>query len=518
MHTLITDKYIGTLSVTGDWDWSLTFRSPMERYPEHLWIGGENVGTISYNPEIKAEGMVRISAFIIGCSEHQDPNVEYEIHHAGMIDKVYVDTRKYKTGESDWNVLGTFFFSGEGEEYVQLNRVNHDGVTRASTICFEILNSALEGSVWQYLYVGPDREVMESLGYEEKHTFDDLSDSEYRVAIEYLASLGLVDTKENVFHPDKSVTIGEFVKWLSHIQKVESQMDFKQVLTMKQAEEILFHAAMQSNRNMEWLDTVALETADLFLTKSGIVPLNWTPKGSSLSRAEAAFLIKQFYHVMVASGVDKTKWKLTFSDDFDGDCLNTELWECENAISAHILSSRWEQNVKVSDGKLYLITKKEKHPKSPELDWTTASISVKPEKFNQCYGYWEASMKINAAQGLNNAFWMAVPGFEIDIVEAHYKNIANTNLHAQGMQHSERYRSVYDLSEDFHTYALEWNEEELIYYLDSVEISRKKNIDAHKPVFPFFSTAVLNWAGKIKDEADGKAMEVEWIRIYERRM
>ena len=206
-----------------------------------------------------------------------------------------------------------------------------------------------------------------------------------------------------------------------------------------------------------------------------------------------------------------------FVDDFDGDALDENMWECENRAPAHILSSRWAKNVSVKNSVMSLTTKKEKLESVPDKDWTTASVWVKPNYFKQYGGYWQASIKINAAKGLNNAFWMIGNGSEIDIVEAHYINSVHTNYHFEGIQYSENFSSPFDLSEDFHIYALEWTEEELIYYFDGKEISRKRNIDAHSPLYPIFSTAVINWAGNIPDSADGCSMDVEWVRIYERK-
>ena len=62
-----------------------------------------------------------------------------------------------------------------------------------------------------------------------------------------------------------------------------------------------------------------------------------------------------------------------------------------------------------------------------------------------------------------------------------------------------------------------WTEKELVFYLDGEEIARKVNYGADTEMWPYFSTAVLNWAGKITDAADGQAMEVEWVRIYQEK-
>ncbi len=523
MNELIPDKYNGNIYVEGNWDWSYSLCSPMEHYPDTLWIEGKNPGYIRYSPEIKAVGMVRISAYIIGFSDKQDKCVEYEIHHNSEIEKVYVDATKYGRNQSDWFVLGTFCFNGDvNSEFVQLNRVNFDGITRASTLRFEIINSKLENEVWQFIYIGPDRNNMAPIGLKKLDSFKDLDDCRYRTDIEQLALLNIINKNSDCFEPDVLVDECEFVNWLKNCQPIIHVTVSDELLTMKKAICILYSALMASGKNLEWLGETKTLTPRQLLEKADIIPKNLDKDDVFLSKADAAYFIKRYYHIVIATGVSNNRWKLQFSDDFSGEKLNKKIWECQNDAPAHILSSRWETNVKVEDGKMFLLTKKEKLPNCPNLDWTTASVSVRPDVFSQRYGYWEASIKINAAKGLNNAFWMALPGgnFEIDVVEAHYENEVNTNLHLIDKdadlrtQYTEKYKSDFVLSDDFHVYALEWNKDELIYYFDSVEISRKKNIGAHLPVYPIFSTAVLNWAGKIGDEADGKSMEVEWVRVY----
>lgn len=523
MKELIPDKYNGYVHVEGNWDWSYSLYSPMQHYPDTLWLEGQHLGYIQYNPEIKAVGMVRISAYIIGFSERQDEKVEYEIYHNDELDKVYVNTAEYGMGQSDWKVLGTFYFSGnEKNEFVRLNRLNVDGITRASTLRFEIMNSALEDEVWQYLYVGPDRNNMKPIGLKTLNYFKDLNNSPYQMEIEQIALLEFIEKDSEYFKPDDLINSQTFLQWISKCQCIKDIRGNSEPLSVNNAMSLLKESSLQSGKNLEWMGDIHNLTAKQFLERAEVIPKQWKRGQDYLTRAEAAFLVKRYYHVLLASRATAEQWKLEFSDEFSGDVLDKNVWECQNEVPGHILSSRWESNVKVQDGKLYLLTKKEKHPKSPHLEWTTASVSVKKEVFSQCYGYWEASIKINAAQGLNNSFWMALPGgnFEIDVVEGHYPNIANTNFHIidrnpkMRKQFTEKYKSNFVLSDDFHVYALEWNEEELVYYFDGIEISRKKNAGACVPVYPILSTAVLNWAGQIGDEADGEAMEIEWVRIY----
>ena len=516
----IPDKYVGEFTATGNWEWTLTgLNSPMELYPDTLWASGKSGASAKYEPQITAVGRVRISAYMIGYDNWQDTNIEYVIHYSKGVDKIYVDLSKYKTGESQWLILGTYEFDGSGNEYVKLNRISNENNTRASTVRFEILNSAGEDSndAWQYLYVGPERYAKRPSGMAKLDKFEDLENGVYGYTIEMMAHLGFIDSENSEFKPYHEVTSKDFSRWFTSVsgKKITLQGEY---ISFYDACKVAMDSALKSEKNLEWLKyegenpiefvkaSEMLDETDLRLSENDI-----------LTRAQAAEFIKGYYHTFVASGVDKNKWKLSFSDEFNGNCLNKSVWDIENAVSGHILSSRWEKNVEVKDGKLYLITKKEKIDKCPKLDWTTASVSVKPDVFSQYGGYWEASIKINASAGLNNAFWMAGNGNEIDVVEAHYKNAVHTNYHYDGTQYSENFNAPFDLSRDFHIYALAWNEDELIYYFDGKEISRKRNLAAHMPLYPFFSTAVLNWAGKIDASADGCEMEVEWVRIYKHK-
>ena len=511
---LIPDKYVGKVTLSGNWGWSnSTLKSPMKLYPESLWSASKLPAFVKYEPNITAVGKVRISAYILGYDEKQDTNAEFEVSFSGGTEKINVDMSKYKEGKSDWLTLGTYMFDGSGSEYVKLNRISTENNTRASTVRFEIMNEAenSKGGVWQYLYVGPALKPKIYSDIEKLDFFADLENCKYKREIESLKCLGIIKDDEKNFYPDNKALEKEFSKWMTCIFDYENDCKSEVPLTLTFAKKMIATYVRNIGINLEWLnsndDDTLLQSSDLF----GKLNLD-----ENITRAEAAALLYRVYHTFKASAVS-SEWKLTFCDDFSEDNLNTFVWQCENKAPSHIQSSRWSKNVEVKDGVMSLKTVKEKLPDYPKLDWTTASVWVKPEVFSQCGGFWQASIKINKGKGINNAFWMIGDGNEIDIVEAHYKNNVHTNYHFEGIQYSENYSSKFDLSEDFHIYALEWTDREFIYYFDGKEISRKQNINAFKPLYPIFSTAVINWAGQIPDSADGSSMDVEWVRIYDKK-
>ncbi len=72
-----------------------------------------------------------------------------------------------------------------------------------------------------------------------------------------------------------------------------------------------------------------------------------------------------------------------------------------------------------------------------------------------------------------------------------------------------------DFSRDFNVFGLEWNETDLIFYLNGKEIRRAKNEFCHSPAPVWLSLAIITWHGKVTDAIDGTFMEVDYVRIFE---
>ena len=74
-----------------------------------------------------------------------------------------------------------------------------------------------------------------------------------------------------------------------------------------------------------------------------------------------------------------------------------------------------------------------------------------------------------------------------------------------------------NLGEAFHIYGLEWTEKELIYTFDGREIRRIENEICHGYAPVFLSLAIIRWAGPVTDAIDGTSMDVDWVRVWERK-
>jgi len=216
------------------------------------------------------------------------------------------------------------------------------------------------------------------------------------------------------------------------------------------------------------------------------------------------------------SALPPGEWELVLSDDFDS--LDSDAWQLyDRETWGRLLSVRLKENVVVEDGILRLITRREE---VGGKNWTSGGLRTRT--FRQQYGYFEARLRYAPAPGLNNAFWLHPAsegsGFEIDINEGHWPNFVNVTLHQSGEESlTHKHEALHDLSSEFHLSGAEWNESEIIYYLDGEEIHRQEHHAANLPCAVHFSTAVISWAGPLTSRLDSAAMEVDWVRVYDRK-
>ena len=513
---------------------------------------------------------MRISVYLLYWAENQTTDVKYEVHCGDTVHEFHFDMTKLT--ENTWVTLGTFDFDGSGSEFV---RVVGTGVgdektnTRASTVAFEIINTA-NGNVWQTVYVTSSQVQSElhndeTFEAEQSKIFEKFTDTLTHWAnydICYVVNEGLMTgVTDTTFNPDSTISRNEMLSIITGaLNNSASEAGLLEGLpegwtadsspiTLEDLSVLFYNAAKLTGKNDEWISDL-LDDVDSFINmdnvssyandavrylgRADILQADITggtvgSMSASVTRAQAAVVLKRFMSAYVWAGPPTDEeWVMTFNDEFLGDSLDWDVWESQDAWPSHILSYRSPDNAVVEDGSLKLVVKKES---KGGAEWTSGNVWVDPTVFRQSYGYWEARYKITAAKGINNSFWAITKNvaglvsetnqhFELDINEGKYQNKVHTNYHSyytgEKVEHSEAYTAEYDLSKDFHTYALEWNENELIYYFDGEVIAVKANENASIPVFPYLSTAVLNWAGLITDQADGTAQVIDYVRIYQR--
>ncbi len=216
---------------------------------------------------------------------------------------------------------------------------------------------------------------------------------------------------------------------------------------------------------------------------------------------------------------------MIWNDEFDGNILDDSKW-------SHRLPGERRDAINVRDavkldgnGHLIISTYKS------EDNVFTGMIGTQ-DKFESKYGYWECRMKLQTQIGQWSAFWLQSPlfgsvpgdthisGTEIDIFEyvTKFKNIIVHSIHWDGYEENHKFlRSVNRIdkpNEGFHTFGLEWTENEYIFYIDRVETWRTNKAISHTNQYIILSLEVEGWAGNIRNAVLPDSICIDYVRMY----
>ncbi len=259
-------------------------------------------------------------------------------------------------------------------------------------------------------------------------------------------------------------------------------------------------------------------------------------------------VLTTFPVVQGASGAAPSGWTLVWSDEFDGDAVDTSKWEFQLGTGPpdnwgnNELEYYRSENAEVHDGALHIIAKRENFGTKA---YTSARLRTKG-KGDWTYGRIEFRAKLPAGQGLWPALWMmptddvygtwAASG-EIDVMEAkgHITNQVGAALHYGGEWPQNSYTGgsyVFpsgNYSDDFHTYALEWEPGEIRWYVDGVHYLTKTEWYTTGGSYPapfdqnfhiLMNLAVGgNYLGDNRDPSQTafpKELVIDYVRVYQR--
>lgn len=259
---------------------------------------------------------------------------------------------------------------------------------------------------------------------------------------------------------------------------------------------------------------------------------------------------------------EKPGWKLTFHDEFDGPMLDNLNWFPSYRVGLSEITHRNKKGAKwVSRNANYVledgvikIRLDEQFPLRAKKDgFVCSSIQTSDfrfgktmdqvqvlDKFAQKYGWFEIRSRMPEGSGLHSAFWLlhsdpndqeiAPNGrrrkigdgvVEIDIFEQlgnrTEKQLIDFNVHFTKDGHF-RHELGFDPSKEFHVYAFEWNEGELIWYVDGKKAYTYKGETPQKPMFILLGLYQgSGWVGPMDpDMPYPRDFEVDYIRVYAR--
>lgn len=265
-------------------------------------------------------------------------------------------------------------------------------------------------------------------------------------------------------------------------------------------------------------------------------------------RTRKIFLV--FCFALLAAGAHAQTWTLVWSDEFEGDTLNTDKWSYMIGDGTEYGIAGWgnnelqyyaEDNVTVSEGNLTITAKRENIQNS---QFTSGRIRTKGMG-DWTYGRFTFSAKMPTGQGLWAAIWMlptdeAYGGWaasgEIDIMEylGHETNKVHGTLHFGAEWPNNSSKGTHYVTDgnsfdsEFHHFALEWEPDQMRWYVDSVLYQTLGQGDWYsgtidfpapfdKPFHLLLNLAVGgNWPGNPDMNTQfPQEMVLDYVRIYQ---
>ena len=234
---------------------------------------------------------------------------------------------------------------------------------------------------------------------------------------------------------------------------------------------------------------------------------------------------------------------LVWADEFDRDgAPDPAKWKPEvgmirnNELQYYTENRR--ENARVEGGNLVL---EARHEPFEKAGYTSASLTT-AGKASWLYGRVEVRAKIPAGRGLWPAIWMlgnkiGEVGWpacgEIDIMEnvGFDPDQIHCTVHTKAYNHvlgTQRGKSipVATPSADFHVYAADWTEKEIVMTFDGKEVLRFPNEGSGEDAWPFDQPhyLILNvavgggWGGQkgVDESVFPQRMLVDYVRVYQR--
>jgi len=229
------------------------------------------------------------------------------------------------------------------------------------------------------------------------------------------------------------------------------------------------------------------------------------------------------------------RWEVLpdFTDEFEGKALDRKKW--------HPTNPKWQgrqpgwfapENVTVADGNLVLAMKREDRPNLPEGYHTYTSAAVKSTR-TVMYGYFEVRAKPMKSRG-SSAFWFYdnAPDrwTEIDVFEIgggspgherkYYMNVHVFRTPEEPNRHWDKpvvWEAPWNLADDYHVYALEWDKDRLRWYVDGVVRRTQENTHWHQPLYLNFDSETMSeWFGLPEAGTLPSTFRIDYVRAWKR--
>ncbi len=264
---------------------------------------------------------------------------------------------------------------------------------------------------------------------------------------------------------------------------------------------------------------------------------------SLLLSATMVFASATVSGIVTAEEADAASYQLVWSDEFNGNSLDTSKWNYEIGTG----SNGWgnaelqyytnrPENTSVYDGVLHINARREDYNGS---QYTSARIQTHG-KFDFTYGRVEARLRIPKGNAFWPAFWLLGSNYttsawpscgEIDVMEhVNYDDTTNGHLHwgADANVGNSGYHADYGNASyvnnitDWHVYSIEWTSQYIKWFVDGAEYQTVDTTgwdmeEFHHDYFIILNFAVGGyWPQWNVNEAELPAsFDVDYVRVYQ---
>ena len=235
----------------------------------------------------------------------------------------------------------------------------------------------------------------------------------------------------------------------------------------------------------------------------------------------------------------KDNRKLVWEENFNGKTLDSTVWNyelgngCPNICGWGNNESQiyTKNNHKVEDGMLTITAAYD------GTQYTSTRITTKDKKEFQ-YGKMEVRAKLPQGKGLWPAFWMLGSNIsqvgwpksgEIDILEYIGKEPEQvfTSLHTQdshGNTINTKKTKIEGIEEGFHLYAIDWNKDQIAFYVDNhlvytfkPEVKNENTWPYNQPFYFLINMAIGgNFGGPdIDNSVFPQEFSIDYIKVYQ---
>lgn len=238
------------------------------------------------------------------------------------------------------------------------------------------------------------------------------------------------------------------------------------------------------------------------------------------------------------------KYELVWAEEFDQNTVDTTVWTYRTGAhgwgNSELQNYTAGANDQIVDGKLVITVKKEDELQKAGSYTSTRMVTKGTKEFT--YGKIEARAKMPKGLGIWPAIWMLGSNIdsvgwpacgEIDIME--YVGFAPDTVYSTvhnaagwGDNSDGKTKLLKTIEEDFHVYGIVWDENQILFYTDSVEnvthvYAPEKNADSwpyDKPHYLILNVAFGgNFGGRhgVDHSIFPQKMEVDYIRVYQKK-